>query len=303
MFILKAAVFVIMAWYIADRLFINDDFNAQLNLFKQGLQSANVVYVLVAFLLLPLNWGIESLKWKWLINSEAPFVNLLQSVITGVTFGFISPARSGEFIGRIMYLNHADKTRVFYLSSIGGIAQTAATLVAGVFCVMLWSSDSLLNGLMVGITVAFLFIFFRFDLFNRLISTNDFLHRKGLLISGNELPAVVTQIKVLIASFIRYMVYLIQYVLILRFFEVSDSLLMLTIYSGVFLVAQTFSPLMPFFDISYRGGSILYVFKETGSNSIALVSAVTLVWFINLLIPALIGYFFILRKKDNPLSV
>lgn len=299
----KAAVFLVMTWYITDRLFLSNDFNAQFSLFKGSLQSSNVIYAFIAVLLMPLNWGIETLKWKWLINSTTSFTNLLQSVIAGITFGFITPARSGEFIGRVMYLNDTDKTKVFYLSSIGGIAQTAVTLVAGVFCVMLWSSNSMLNGLTVGVAVSFLFFYFRFDLFNQLISCSNFLSRKGLLIQNDELPAIETQLKVLFASLVRYLVYLIQYVLVLRFFEVSDSLLMLTVYSGVFLMAQTFSPLMPFLDISFRGGSMLYVFKDTDSNSVALLSVVTLVWFINLLIPALMGYLFILRKKGYPKSV
>ena len=301
--VFKAAVFLVMTWYITDRLFLSNDFDAQFSLFRSSLQSVHVLSAFFAVLLMPFNWSIETLKWKWLINSTTPFVNLLKSVIAGITFGFITPARSGEFIGRIMYLNDVDKTKVFYLSSIGGIAQTVVTLVAGVFCVLLWSNNSMLNGLATGIAVAFLFFYFRFDLFNQIISSSNFLSRKGLLINNNELPVIGTQLKVLLASLVRYLVYLTQYVLVLHFFEVSDSLPMLTVYSGVFLVAQTFSPLMPFLDISYRGGSMLYIFKDTDSNSIALLGAVTLVWVINLLTPTLIGYFFILRKKGNSVYI
>jgi len=54
--------------------------------------------------------------------------------------------------------------------------------------------------------------------------------------------------------------------------------------------------MMPFVDLSYRGGTALYVFHDF-VNSIGVLSAVMMVWLINLVIPSVIGYLFILNRK------
>lgn len=295
--LLKAVVFVLMTWFIVDQLFFKNDFKSQLNFFLQHIKSEGAYLFIIAVLLMPVNWILETIKWRLLIKAESSFLNLLKSVIAGITFGFITPARSGEFIGRVMYLEEDDKAKVFYLSSIGGIAQSAVTLFAGVFFAMAWSDNPVWWETILGVSVIFLLFYFRFDLFNRFISVIPILERNSLIIHNDELPKIQVQLNVLLISFLRYAVYLFQYVLLFLFFGVSDNVFALLVHSGVFLVAQTCSPLMPFLDFSFRGGSALYVFKDFSTNNIAVLTAVTFVWILNLVIPSLIGYLFILRKR------
>lgn len=285
-----------MAWFIANQLFLKNDFKAQLNFFRQNLKAENSYLFLIAVLLMPINWLLETYKWRLLIKSKEPFMHLLKSVIAGVTLGFVTPGRAGEFLGRVMFVAEENKAKIFYLSSIGGIAQSVATLTAGVFFVFMWSGNSIFYGITIGVAVAFMFVYFRFDLLNRLISSNSFLEKHSLIIGNDELPTVSIQLVVLLIAFLRFGVYLFQYVLLLMFFGVSSNFFLLIINSGVFLVAQTFSPMMPFVDISYRGGTAFYVFHDF-VNSIGVLSAVMMVWLINLVIPSVIGYLFILNRK------
>ncbi len=285
-----------MCWFIADRLFIHNNFRAQLTLFKQNFNGGHFYLFLLACLLMPVNWLLETVKWQMLIRSKEPFMHLLKSVIAGTTLGFVTPGRSGEFVGRVLFVAEENKAKMFYLSSIGGIAQSVATLIVGVFMVFLWTDNSLFYGITIGLAAAFTFIYFRFDLLNRFISSNSFLERHSLIIRNDELPGMAIRLKVLAASFIRFGVYLLQCVLLLLFFGVSNSFYAMLVHSGVFLVVQTFSPMIPFIDVSYRGGTALYVFADY-LNTLAVLSAVMLVWIINLVIPSLIGYFFILNRK------
>jgi len=137
----------------------------------------------------------------------------------------------------------------------------------------------------------------RFDLLNRLLSSWSFLQKYGLLIERGDLPGIETQVYVLFLSALRFTVYSVQYVLLLMFFGVSSNLLALFTHSVVYLLAQTFSPLMPLLDFSYRGATALYVFKNFSNNNIAILCTVMLVWLINLVVPAVIGYVFILKRK------
>jgi hypothetical protein len=54
---------------------------------------------------------------------------------------------------------------------------------------------------------------------------------------------------------------------------------------------------MPYLDFTYRGSVAVFIFEPQTKNTIAVFLAVTLVWMINLVIPALVGYFFIWRHK------
>jgi hypothetical protein len=246
---------------------------------------------------MPVNWLLETVKWKWLIRSQAPFLNLLKSIIAGVTLGFITPARSGEFIGRVMFLDEEDKAKVFYLSVVGGIIHTAITLAAGALCISFWSKDLFWSGAATGAAVGFLLLYFRYDLFNNIISSIPFLERKRFILHNKQLPDFATQINVLLITLMRYGVYILQYILLQMFFGVSDNFFLLLVHNGVFFLFHSFSPLMPFLDFSFRGGLALYVFQDVTSNNIAVLSAVLWAWFMNLVVPAIIGYLFILNRR------
>ncbi len=185
----KAAIFILMAWLIADKLLLQNDFKDQRELFRQNMQGEKFYLFLIAFLLMPVNWLLETVKWRILLqDGKTSFINLLKGVIAGVTFGFVTPARSGEFIGRVIYLDDAHKAKVFYLSSIGGIAQTAVTLVVGSLCLTAMNLDGFLQGLAVGLACCCVLFYFRFDVLNRLLSSVPFLVNNGLTISNDELP-------------------------------------------------------------------------------------------------------------------
>jgi hypothetical protein len=287
-----------MTWFIASQLFLKNDFNEQYRYFISNLNPHRIYLLVIAVLLMPVNWMLETAKWKMLIKSRVPFVNLVRSVVAGITIGFVTPGRSGEFAGRVMFLDEDDKAKIFYLSSIGGLAQTAASLVIGAPLVYLWRNDMFLLGIVLGCALTYLLVYFRFDLLNRLLSRIPFLQRYGLIIKHQHLPGLKMQVIVLLFSMVRFSVYLTQYVLLLFFFGVSSNWLGLVVYSTVFLLAQTISPLMPLMDVSFRGGIALYVFGTLTPDNIAVLCVVMMVWLLNLALPAVIGYWFILRKTS-----
>ena len=296
--LLKLLLFALLAWFVADRLFIQNDPNVQWILFKSNFATGKFYLFLIAAALMPANWLLETAKWQVLLNTRAPLKLLFKSVVAGITIGFITPGRSGEFVGRILFLDDYSKTKGFYLSSIGGFAQTAASLVLGVPFVYWWSNNPAWAETTMGVAVVYLLAFFRFDVLNLLIASVPFLQRYGLIITQRDLPSIGAQVITLALSFIRFLVYAMQYVLLLDFFGVDAPYLALATHSVVFLLAQTFSPLMPLLDVGYRSGSALLIFKQLTVNNLAVLSAVMTVWVINLVIPALAGYWFIFRKSN-----
>lgn len=294
---LKAIVFVLMTWFIAEQLFLKNDIHEQWKMFQENFKGANVLFLLAAVALMPVNWLLETVKWRWLIRSKETFLKLLKSIISGVTLGFITPARSGEFIGRMLFLDEEDKAKVFYLSVVGGVAHTAVTVSMGALFISVWNGNIFFSGIVTGAAAGFMLLYFRYDLFNNLISSIPFLERRNFILPNHHLPRIAMQLKVLLITFIRYSVYILQYILLQMYFGVSDNFFALLAHNGVFFLIHTFSPLMPFLDFSFRGGVALYLFNDLTTNNIAVLSAVTWAWFMNLVVPAIIGYLFILNRR------
>jgi Lysylphosphatidylglycerol synthase TM region len=298
LWLLKLLLFVLLAWFVVNRLFVENNASQQWHLFCANFAAGRFYVFLMAAILMPVNWLLETAKWRILLNSHMPFKTLLKSVIAGITLGFITPGRAGEFVGRVVFLDAYSKTRGFYLSSMGGFAQTAASLIIGVPFVYIWSGTPQWGLAATGVGVIYLLAFFRFDLLNRLMASIPLLRRYGLIMGPGNLPNIRAQLLTLFISLIRFATYTLQYVLLLDFFGVQNEYWKLATYSIVYLLAQTFSPLMPLLDMGYRSGSALLIFKPLTADNLAVLSAVMTVWLINLVIPALAGYWFIFRKTN-----
>lgn len=295
---IKAALFVVLTGILVNHIFLQPGFSVELGRFTGQLQTAPWWCLLLAIALMPVNWLTEAVKWKWLLQTRVSVSDLLKGVLAGITFGLVTPGRSGEFIGRVLYVQQMDSARVFYLSSLGGIAQTVVTLVAGTFFLSWWNGSPLFTGAAIGLSVVFLLLYFRFDVVSRLLGGIPLLSRYGWVLDNAFLPSPVMTLQVLLLSFIRYSIYLLQYVLLGFYFGVSNSFMALIVYSGVLLVLQTFSPLLPLLDVSFRGVVALYVFAGLTNDHLSVLCMVTAIWFINLVAPALTGYLFILRRTN-----
>ncbi len=277
-------------------LFVYHDFVEQLSV-------ARLPLLFAAILFMPLNWLLEAHKWGVLLNSNYSIKTLLKGVIAGVTMGFITPARSGEFLGRVIFLNDVDRVRSFYLTAIGGMAQAVPTYTLGTICVALLGATifphfEFVVGISVGMATAFLFFYFRFDLLNRLIHQLPFLTARKLVMDKDEIPPQGVLFKTLLIACLRYLVYLAQYVLLALFFCQGKDVTSLVIGTGALLLMQSLSPLTPFLDIPLRGLMALGVYGVLlGQNRIGILMVVAAIVVINLALPALVGYIFILNRK------
>jgi hypothetical protein len=66
------------------------------------------------------------------------------------------------------------------------------------------------------------------------------------------------------------------------------------------LFLQSVSPLIPLTDMTVRGGIALLVFADYGSTmTIGIFMVPVMLWAINLLIPAVVGYFYILNLHTD----
>ncbi|MBC8085177.1 MAG: flippase-like domain-containing protein, partial [Hymenobacter sp.] len=88
--------------------------------------------VLLALGLVPVNWGIEAWKWWRLARHLEPvsFRRSFRAVLVGLTLGFVTPNRVGDYAGRIIELK---SRRLDALGAVflGRYAQLVVTVLAG----------------------------------------------------------------------------------------------------------------------------------------------------------------------------
>src|SRR6185437_11245478 len=111
--------------------------------------------------------------------------------------------------------------------------------------------------------------------------------RKSLLIykqyKGKELETV------LLYSFIRYLIFSIQFYILLVFFGVHIPFIAALMLIFVMYLVQTISPTTGLTELIVRGGATVYLFHGFTSNMAGVLAASYGIWIINLLIPALSG--------------
>ncbi len=278
--------------------------------------------VLLVFLLMFVNWSIETLKWRFLISKLEPvgFVRAWEAVFTGISVSAFLPNRTGDYLGRVFILEKANHIEGILITIIGSISQFIAIILAGSVALFFFlpefteTSDylygyfypALLAVSLVSNSLMLLFYFNisilgnflkkftpgRWKKFRVHLQAFSYFNQRELL-------------KVLLLSLLRYLVFCFQFFLLLQVFQVPVPYQYAMILIPVIYLAITAIPTVALTELGVRGSVSVYIiglyFIMTGSESfstnIGIFSASSLLWLINIVIPALAGTFFVFRLK------
>jgi hypothetical protein len=280
-----------------------------------------VFLIWVTFLML-VNWGIESLKWQFLISKveKVPLLKSFMAVLSGVSVSSVTPNRVGEYFGRVFILERANPWKGIFITIIGSMSQLLMTIIMGSLSLLIYlpvyhaQSDFYseylyyaLVLLVLCIVIALILIFLNVSGLPGLISR--FVRKR--LARIYEYFTVISYYStfelaiVLLYSFLRYCVFAIQFYLLLLMFSVDipffHGIIMITI---IFFVL-TAIPSVTLAEIGIRGSVSLFFigtyFEKfetlTPGINIGILAASSSIWLINLALPAFIGTFFVFRLK------
>ncbi len=273
--------------------------------------------------LMLLNWGLESMKWRRLIGrlEKLSFARCLGAVLTGVTISFFSPNRAGEFLGRIFSLQQANRIDASLITITGSFSQFIVTLIAGSGALILYVDryvtpfGGLQPAFHTGMAIAWLLLSGAMLLLYFNIGLISGLARHGQkggrlrnwlqhLLILRTMPARDLRF-VIILSGLRYAVFSFQACLLLRFSLPLMSWTDACIISSVFFLAVTLIPSFALAEIGIRGSVAVYL-TELYGQSMALPPGETvlpamltfsLLWVINIAVPALLGVFGLLQLR------
>ncbi len=124
--------------FIVYKLFYAYHIDTRFRDYQMAKEVGGWYYLALAIALMLVNWGLESVKWKYLIENFEPidFSTAIKAVFSGVTLSVITPNQIGDFAGRVIHLEVMNKFRGSLVTVIGHTAQVIVTLFFGLFSLM-----------------------------------------------------------------------------------------------------------------------------------------------------------------------
>ena len=298
--ILKAAIAGISVWFIYRKVQSRENFDQLLSVISTTIYDADKRSMLVVVLsLMGVNWFLETAKWKLLLNYIRPsgWALCFRSVMSGVTVSALTPNRIGEFAGRVLHLDIGIRVKAAFASVIGSMNQLLITILAGgiglLSSMYLFVSDEMIARVFIVLVIVAMcvaiYIYFRIPAITRLTAKITSLRKILLYTSVFEKYSTATLLKLSVLSTLRYLVFSFQFILMLQWFDINipwqDSLKAISIM----YIALAIVPSIALSELTIRGSVALFFFSFYSGNSTGILAASSMIWFINLVIPALIG--------------
>ncbi len=299
-------MFLLLLWY---DLFKRENFDEISVLFFSELHGDNTFWLIATLLFLPLNWAAETLKWLPLVRRVQPlsFLEAFKAVFAGVTFSLFFPNRTGEFGGRILFLKKKNAFKGVISTFIGSWAQQLVLITFGFlgfiyFLITLWNSDKIVVDTIITLgasVIGLLFLMFlNLEAVIPIFKKIRFLYRFPRLIKSVGTLRQYTRrelFEALFWSFVRYLIYSLQYYFMLRFFGIDVPILRAASCIATIYLLQTSIPLPPVVGLLARGEVALKIWGLFTQNDLSILAATFSLWVINLILPAFIGLIFILK--------
>ena len=269
----------------------------------------------LVILLALVNWGIEARKWQVLLKplQSIRFLRAYRSVLSGLALSLNTPNRMGEYGGRILYVKEGSRLKAISLSIAGSISQLIITLALGcgglVYLIyfsnlqteyvmglsLYWIKFLLLvSSIITGFLILF---FFRLSWLIKLLEKIPYSSRFTQYLNVLEQFTAKILLRLLSLSFFRYLVFVLQYILLLQLLHVEifwfDCFWIISILFLVLAIVPSFA----IADLGIRGKFSTALLNLYSANIVGILGTTFGIWCINLFIPAFAGSILILGIK------
>ncbi len=321
--LIQVVILLLAYWFIYDQVFYRKNLPQVWKVLIEDFNSEGFTWLLVGVILLMfVNWAVEAMKWKYLMAKieRISFWKSYEAVLTGVTVSSFTPNRIGEYFGRVFILNTGSRVEGILVTILGSMSQLMITIFTGsaallafipLFLTTNWNVNGYLYYALVAGVVGFNVLILGFYLNVSFLSTlKEKLLRNGLkkirkffrifaFYHNREL------ISILLYSLVRYIIFSFQFFILLRIFHVPIPYLDAMMLISLIYYVMAIIPTIALTELGIRGSVALYFFGIYFSGvagsmddiNFGVLAASTLLWAINLGLPALFGSIFVFRLK------
>ncbi len=240
------------------------------------------------------NRYLEILKWQNLATVIHPITvgESAKQVLSALTAGIFTPNGLGEYAGKALYFEPKKTKKVIFLNLICNGIQMILTVVFGIIGLWILGYHLWVLGI-IGLCLFLIGLTYL---------------TKSIKIKGYSLEKLATKIreipkkihrKNMILAMGRYLVFSHQYYFLFLAFDVDlpYPTLMASIAAVYFLASSL--PSFQFLDFAVKGSVALFFFEKLGVNEWIVVFIATLMWFLNVVLPVVIGSYFVLKFKPK----
>lgn len=266
--------------------------------------------LILVCLLMPINWLLEAKKWQQLLTdiSRISMRTAIYCILTGIAFGSFTPNRTGDYIGRTLYLPKKNRLEAGTRNISGSSIQLLITIcfgLLGLLMVPLPTIPSFRFSAHWLILFALLFLILSVFIVKKGHLTHTLLSRLPFLKNFSESDKKSQSLKnatiasVFFLSFLRYIVFSSQFILLLYIFNIPIQAN--TIY--LVFISYLIMAIIPSFalaEIGIREAVTLFTIGTITDNSMGIILATFFIWTINLAIPSIAGSILIVNKKSTP---
>lgn len=300
--LVRWGIFLAACAFLYLRLSADQSTHALWGEWRNAMNAASWPMWGVMFAMAVLNWGIEAAKWRWLVLhlERMSMGRAFAATLAGTTVGLITPNRTGEFVGRVLFLTPEHRWQGGFATVLGSIAQFITTLVMGGAAFVVWwerapmvAEAGPLWGVVIVVLVAAvaagaLGLFFRPQLLRQIIKVVPLLRRMERAASVLEGYAARELLLVLLMSAVRYLVFAAQYVLLLAVIAGVDPSEAVVVVPVIYLLT-TLVPTMMLTDLGVRGSASVVLLTPLGGGPALILLASFGIWAVNIAIPAVAG--------------
>ncbi len=310
-YFLGPLLFIWLAWSIYQQIKHQPDLEKAWYGIKETFGSTMIWNLVFAVLLMLLNWSVEAVKWKLSVKKiqEVSFLKSFQAILSGISFSVSTPNRIGEYLGRVLYMNEGNRLKTISITIVCSISQLLITLLmgcAGLFLLGPTISEKQLITPMwmevirygvVAVIILLTLFYFRLPGLVKWVEKFPGNKKFGFLVNALEEFNATLLVKLLSLSMLRFFVFIIQYYLLFRLFNVELVWWQVFWTVSISFLVMAVIPTITLIELVQRGKVVATIVGIYSANELGMNLATAGIWFINLILPAIAGSLLLLRMR------
>lgn len=304
--LIKVIVFILIAWFVYNKVHSNNNLHHFKSLLS-SFSSAKIFFISISlFMLMALNWLLECFKWRYLCRpvQQIDFSTSVISILSGLSWAVFTPNRIGEYGGRVFFLEPRKRLFGVVAMGVGAFAQMIITNIIGSLSLcwfLTYYLDMASWAIFLCWAAAITFALSLYLLYSHVHWVSDLtakvnwlskVQRFLNLLKRYDKQALST---VFLYSAARYLVFTSQYCLLMQTFIPALPFLPMLFMVFILFFIQSALPSLDLLDVGVRSLTASYFFSFITQEELAVMASAASIWFINLIIPAILGSFFVFK--------
>lgn len=292
-----------VCWKMASK------WTALAEMFATPWSAAQWVLLSLSVALMPVNYALESQKWRLMVRPFYPGLGLWQAtvaVFAGMAAGIFTPNRIGEYAGRIVFLKEGRRWEAIVATFVDRICQLLVTLLGGLLALgaLVLLYDPELPAAILGDPFSRgIFLFLSIVLGIATMALLLAPKRLAMLIPGKwnkatwirktrfalqNLPmALMARVSGL--ALLRYAVFSSQYLLLMYAFHYDGGIAAGYMMIALVFLGKSVLPVMGIFELGVRESVALLIMTAFAQAEATALGSTLLLYLVNILLPTLLG--------------